>query len=148
MASSELHRPRVAIACQGGGSHTAFTAGVLDRLLSENHIDFDIVELSGTSGGAICAFATWFALATEGRDDGRLEARRLLAQVWDDIAAKTIPDAVANALGVGTARAQGMGVPIPAISPYDLPVSEWSRETLRTTLERAVDPDELAAVTD
>jgi NTE family protein len=26
---------RVAIACQGGGSHTAFTAGVLKRILNE-----------------------------------------------------------------------------------------------------------------
>lgn len=28
-------RTRVAIACQGGGSHTAFTAGVLDRLCGD-----------------------------------------------------------------------------------------------------------------
>ena len=39
---------RVAIACQGGGSHTAFTAGVLSRLLepdvTANH---KIVALSG-----------------------------------------------------------------------------------------------------
>jgi NTE family protein len=27
---------KVAIACQGGGSHTAFTAGVLKRLLKES----------------------------------------------------------------------------------------------------------------
>lgn len=37
---------RFAIACQGGGSRTAFTAGALD--------DLDIVSLSGTSGGAAC----------------------------------------------------------------------------------------------
>jgi hypothetical protein len=29
---------RVAIACQGGGSHTAFTAGVLKRLLQSDEI--------------------------------------------------------------------------------------------------------------
>jgi NTE family protein len=29
---------RVAIACQGGGSHTAFTAGVLDRLLGADEL--------------------------------------------------------------------------------------------------------------
>jgi NTE family protein len=28
-------RKRVAIACQGGGSHTAFTAGVLARLFED-----------------------------------------------------------------------------------------------------------------
>ena len=42
-------RPRIAIACEGGGSHTAFTAGVLKRLLGE---EIEIVALSGTSGGA------------------------------------------------------------------------------------------------
>jgi NTE family protein len=30
---TDTGRIRVAIACQGGGSHTAFTAGVLKRLL-------------------------------------------------------------------------------------------------------------------
>lgn len=30
--------PRVAIACQGGESHTAFTAGVLDRLLDDGTV--------------------------------------------------------------------------------------------------------------
>jgi hypothetical protein len=44
---------RVAIACQGGGSPTAFTAGVLQHLLA--HDDHRIVAVSGTSGGAICA---------------------------------------------------------------------------------------------
>jgi predicted acylesterase/phospholipase RssA len=29
---------RVAIACQGGGSHTAFTAGVLKRLLGAQEL--------------------------------------------------------------------------------------------------------------
>ena len=49
---------RVAIACQGGGSHTAFTAGVLKKLLKEKvegKHDYEVVALSGTSGGAICA---------------------------------------------------------------------------------------------
>jgi NTE family protein len=59
---------RVAIACQGGGSHTAFTAGVLKRLLraqeSKRH---EVVGLSGTSGGAVCALLAWHNLL---RGDG------------------------------------------------------------------------------
>src|SRR3954454_4534867 len=43
----------VAISCKGGGSHTAFTAGVLQHLLA--HDDHRIVAVSGTSGGANCA---------------------------------------------------------------------------------------------
>ena len=146
MDSREANHPRIAIACQGGGSHTAFTAGVLDRLLEESEVAFDVVELTGTSGGAICAFAAWFGLASEGRMAGRETSRRLLAEIWSDIAARGPTDATMNAVGVGVARAQGMGAPMPTLSPYDAPVSHLSRTILRNTLEDAVDPDELAAV--
>src|ERR671917_690601 len=53
---------RVAIACQGGGSHTAFTAGALKKLLQEKGAEgheYEIVALSGTSGGSICALLVW-----------------------------------------------------------------------------------------
>jgi NTE family protein len=46
---------RVAIACQGGGSHTAFSAGVLQGLLGRLPEEVQVVALSGTSGGAMCA---------------------------------------------------------------------------------------------
>jgi hypothetical protein len=53
----------VAIACQGGGSHAAFTAGVLKRLLdAEELAGYEVVGLSGTSGEAVCALLTWSAL--------------------------------------------------------------------------------------
>ena len=136
--------PTVAIACQGGGSHTAFTGGVLDRLLEERDIDFDIVGLSGTSGGAICAFAAWYGLATAGRG----EARRFLEQVWDDIAVEDAVDAMVNAVGVEFVRAHGSGVPLPTFSPYDTPASDWGRTELRSTLEEVADPAELQALRD
>ncbi|SDW73946.1 NTE family protein [Haloarcula vallismortis] len=47
--------PSVAIACQGGGSHSAFTAGALQRLLPAVDAEHNLVGLSGTSGGALCA---------------------------------------------------------------------------------------------
>ncbi len=50
----EKRKKRIAIGCQGGGVHTAFTAGALKRVLSEQR--HEIVALSGVSGGAICAF--------------------------------------------------------------------------------------------
>jgi NTE family protein len=146
MSPDEPTRPTVAIACQGGGSHTAFTAGVLDRLLEEEGVDFDVVGLSGTSGGAICAFATWFGLASEGRDEGREEARRLLDQIWNDTAAHGLFDVVLNTVGVGLIRAQGMGVPMSSFSPYDTPASEWGRKVLRRTLADAIDPEALEEV--
>ncbi len=63
MASKKI-RKRIAIACQGSGSHTAFTAGVLKKILSQRDKTYDIVALSGTSGGAICAALTWYGLLT------------------------------------------------------------------------------------
>jgi NTE family protein len=123
MSGRESRPPRAAIACQGGGSHTAFTAGVLDRLLAETDVPFDVGGLSGTSGGAICAFTAWYALASESGSEGRPEARRRLWQVWDDIAVDSPPELFANALGVGLVRTQGMGVPMPSVSPYDTPAS-------------------------
>jgi NTE family protein len=40
-------KKRTAIACQGGGSHTAFTAGALKRLLRDDR--YEVVALSDTS---------------------------------------------------------------------------------------------------
>ena len=55
-------KPKIAIACQGGGSQTAFTAGVL-KSLAERGVgeDFDPVSISGTSGGAVCAALIWYS---------------------------------------------------------------------------------------
>ncbi|MFC7006412.1 hypothetical protein [Halalkalicoccus salilacus] len=51
MSTDTDDAPRIAIACQGGGSHTAFTAGVLGRLLREREDRaFEPVAFSGTSG--------------------------------------------------------------------------------------------------
>lgn len=46
-------KKRVTLALQGGGSHGAFTWGVLDRLAEEPRLD--IVAISGTSAGALNA---------------------------------------------------------------------------------------------
>jgi len=56
------HRTKVAIACQGGGSQTAFTAGAL-KALAEGHLRerFEIVAISGTSGGSVCAALCWYS---------------------------------------------------------------------------------------
>ena len=72
MGGERTSTKRVAIACQGGGSHSAFTAGALKRLLTEERNRYEIVALSGTSGGAICALLVWYALlrATAGRPSG------------------------------------------------------------------------------
>ncbi len=80
---SENKKKRIAIACQGGGSHTAFTSGVLQRILSEKNKDFEVVAVSGTSGGALCASLYWYAM-TGGCGDGNPEEAgiKLLADFW------------------------------------------------------------------
>jgi predicted acylesterase/phospholipase RssA len=60
----------IAIACQGGGAQTAFTAGALSWLLrhygqQEKDKPYRIVALSGTSGGAVCASLAWHDLLLE-----------------------------------------------------------------------------------
>src|SRR5690348_14190817 len=56
---------KIAIAAQGGGSQTAFTAGAVKALIDykESHAgeSFDTVGISGTSGGAVCAALVWYA---------------------------------------------------------------------------------------
>jgi len=62
------------LALQGGGSHGAFTWGVLDRLLEEEWLDIEAV--SGTSAGAMNAavLASGYATATGKRRGDALEA--------------------------------------------------------------------------
>ncbi|HEY3702844.1 MAG TPA: hypothetical protein VGL32_11355, partial [Acidimicrobiales bacterium] len=73
---------RVAIACQGGGTHAAFTWGVLTEILRTQQAwsgsrtgrsrrtgdDFDVVAFSGTSAGALCTLAGWYGMAPNTAD--------------------------------------------------------------------------------
>ena len=122
---------RVAIACQGGGSHTAFTAGVLKRLLAEKQGKYEVVALSGTSGGAICAFLVWYALL----DEYGAKAARLLDSFWSDNSADTFHEKFVNDWFVWTNRLEG-AVVLPSVSPYNTYLSSWAQDRLRKMLER------------
>lgn len=70
---------RINIALQGGGSHGAFTWGVLDALIEDGRLSFEAV--SGTSAGAMNA-----AMLLQGwAKDGPNGARKALANFWNDI---------------------------------------------------------------
>jgi NTE family protein len=126
---------RIAIACQGGGSHTAFTAGVLERLLRPDALaGREVVGLSGTSGGAVCALLAWSALAAG--DPGR--AGRLLEDFWADNSATTFAEQWVNAW-VGWVGELADYVALPAVSPYDSPFSVAASDEFRHMLERRVD---------
>ena len=75
--------PTIALALQGGGSHGAFTWGVLDRLLQEvaaGRLRF--AAISGTSAGAYNAALTASGLIQGGPD----LARRKLDDFWHSLA--------------------------------------------------------------
>jgi NTE family protein len=78
---SKNHRSPLPIdlALQGGGSHGAFTWGVLDRLLEEPWLH--VVAISGTSAGAMNA-----AVLADGWTDGGAEgARAALDAYWQRV---------------------------------------------------------------
>ncbi|GAA2875055.1 patatin-like phospholipase family protein [Pseudonocardia halophobica] len=129
-------RPRrIALACQGGGSHTAFTAGVLARLLRADALrDHEIVGLSGTSGGAICALLAWVGL----RDGDRERAARLLEEFWRDNSARSPIARLQNVGMVAAGALQGLGL-APGISPYAIPRALGGMDQFRALLSRHVD---------
>ena len=74
------NQKKINLALQGGGSHGAFTWGVLDRLLEEDD-SLKIEGISGTSAGAMNA-----AALLQGYDvGGAKEARKSLDGFWQGI---------------------------------------------------------------
>jgi NTE family protein len=127
---------RVAIACQGGGSHTAFTAGVLQGLLGNLPSDVEVVALSGTSGGAICAALAWEGLL---RGDRPLAIRKL-QEFWDATAAREPVDRLLNQLMMSIASLRDLMV-LPEVSPYQFP--PWGADKFRESLKSFFDFEEL-----
>jgi NTE family protein len=122
---------KVAIACQGGGTHAAFTWGVLRTVLETkkrwdaNPRDgdtFDITALSGTSAGALCALAAWYGLApnTADADCGTIDkAIERLDFLWTTFAATTPAETAHNKM-IGTLlHWKSQGLPFPGSNPYD-----------------------------
>jgi NTE family protein len=134
---------RVAIACQGGGSHTAFTAGVLRELVPwvDAHEGYELGGLSGTSGGAFAAVTAWYGYLTLDEN-----ASALLSSLWDDLAATTPTDRVTNDTVLWGTIVETMGMPVPEVTPYNVPFDGWTRNRLRRSLESHVDFERLSAL--
>ncbi|APV51673.1 hypothetical protein BWI17_19435 [Betaproteobacteria bacterium GR16-43] len=99
-------KTRIAIACQGGGAQTAFTAGVLKALFQAGvHEEFDIVALSGTSGGAMCTALAWYALRKRDKEPWK----RLMA-FWEENTANTPQERAFNRYLVETLRMTNRGL--------------------------------------
>jgi NTE family protein len=74
-----IPRKAVNLALQGGGSHGAFSWGVLDRLLEDPRIEFEAV--TGASAGAMNAVVLADGLAGGSRE----EAREALSRFWNRV---------------------------------------------------------------
>ncbi|PNG25571.1 patatin-like phospholipase family protein [Methylocella silvestris] len=70
---------QISLALQGGGSHGAFTWGVLDAILEDKRLDIEAV--TGTSAGAMNAVVLAEGYLTGGREG----ARKALARFWRSI---------------------------------------------------------------
>lgn len=117
MSAAEPSGPNIVIACQGGGSHSAFGAGVLGELLAAPELDgHRVTGLSGTSGGAINALLGWTAL----RDGDRASATQRLDAFWADNAASGPVQALLNTAVVGAGILQNLDA-LPGVSPYLVP---------------------------
>ena len=127
---------KVAIACQGGGSHTAFTAGVLKRLLRTEELkQYEVVGLSGTSGGAVCALLAWHNLL-RGDAAGAAEA---LDAFWRDNSATAPHEQIINSWVLWASSLQNF-ITMPVVSPYyDNYFSVSALEEFKRMLERRVD---------
>ena len=75
-----MAKKKICLALQGGGSHGAFTWGVLDGLLEEESLE--IQALSGTSAGAMNGAVVIDAL----KSGGRQHAHERLERFWRSIA--------------------------------------------------------------
>jgi len=77
----------VSLALQGGGSHGAFTWGVLDALLADPRIAIE--GISGASAGALnaVALASGHARGVSASTDPRQAARDALAHIWGEVVA-------------------------------------------------------------
>ncbi|MEF8814615.1 MAG: patatin-like phospholipase family protein [Halovenus sp.] len=137
-------RTKVAIACQGGGSHTAFTAGVLQKLLGECDWDgeYELVGISGTSGGAFNALAAWYGLLTGDEE----KAQELLENIWEDLSARETTDRLLNSWVRTLNKLQDNGAPFPQFSPYQVPGEEIGKERIREVLETHIDFEAIAAL--
>ncbi len=134
----------VDLALQGGGSHGAFTWGVLDRLLEEPWLKID--GISGTSAGAMNAAV----LASGYTKGGPGEARKALEDFWRRVSdgallspfKRTPLDMLLGRWTMDTSPAFiAFDMAARLFSPYDL--NPAGLNPLRDILAASVDADEL-----
>jgi NTE family protein len=121
---------KIVVGCQGGGVHAAFAVGVLTEILGnvdrqgkqkDEERRFELVGLSGTSAGALCALMTWYGLAPKNGNPGSpQEAIKTLNDFWWDFLAKTCTEDVLNVLTYRTFWLEQRELPVLGVSSGSL----------------------------
>ena len=134
----------VTLALQGGGSHGAFTWGVLDRLLEEEQIDIEAI--SGASAGAMNAAVLAYGFSVDGREG----ARQALKTFWESVATKA-PFSLVSEQSYSPETMAAQSKPAPAVnawlsltkffSPYQL--NPFDINPLRDLLASQIDFERL-----
>lgn len=134
---------RIHLALQGGGSHGAFTWGVLDRLLEEPQLDIGAV--SGASAGAMNAVVLAHGLMQGGREG----ARAALTRFWEAVGQRApfrawSDDPLASSDGVQAGARLAWKALAPwmrVLSPYQL--NPFDINPLRDIVESQIDFERL-----
>jgi NTE family protein len=125
---------RITLALQGGGSHGAFTWGVLDALLADERIRIEAA--SGASAGAINAALLAHGLA----QGGHAQARETLRDFWQRL--------TDHAPGNGVARASDLALQTISLMTRWLAPAQWNPldvNPLRTLLANSIDFERIRA---
>ena len=136
MAKSKSRR--LSLALQGGGSHGAFTWGVLDRLAEEPGLD--IKAITATSAGAMnaAAFAAGFAKnGADGAKDTLEQFWRTVSQKGTAFSAMSAPNPMTAMMPFGPFQAAMAFTSI--ASPYEF--NPFDLNVLRDALDEVIDFD-------
>ncbi len=139
-----MRAKRLTLALQGGGSHGAFTWGVLDRLLEDDRIAIE--GISGASSGAVNAVTLVHGYAVGGRDG----ARQALRDLWGSVATRSpftfIPDNLSTAADIDSKTSNNLALKLYMslarfFSPYQL--NPFNTTPLRDILAGQIDFERL-----
>lgn len=141
-----MEKKTITLALQGGGSHGAFTWGVLDRLLEDERIEIE--GISGASAGAMNAVVLAHGMTIGGRDGARQALRDFWEAVANSAPFSSVPD---NLVPPANLAAQSDLPPafkpllslLRFFSPYQL--NPFDINPLRDILAKQVDFERLRA---
>jgi NTE family protein len=121
---------RLSLALQGGGSFSAFTWGVLDRLLEEPNCEFD--SISGASAGAVNGVLLASGFVEGGREGARARLRRFWRRITDEASFRSLM-VIGGFSPAGSSVAFGRGLSA-QFDPLDL---DPLRQALATEIDFA-----------